>query len=140
MSLRGNPVRVLIADDNPVVRRILQKLVEREAGFEVAAAVGDGDECLDALESVETDVISLDLEMPRMSGRSVLMKLVERNSHPGVVVVTGLPIWDQPSLRDELRSLGASEILYKDFSPSGNDFGIFSNEYFRALRSACPAH
>jgi len=134
---RGNNVRVLIADDNPVVCKILSKLVERENGFELAAAVLDGDECLEALQKNNVDVVSLDLEMPRMSGRTVLMKLLERNHHPGIVVVTGLPIWDQPSVRDELMSLGASDIIYKDFSPSGNDIGVFSKAYFQALRAAC---
>lgn len=132
----GHIVRVLIADDNPVVRRILQQLIEKEEGFEVAAAVADGDECLDSIQQSAPDVLSLDLEMPRMSGRAVLMKLLERNLHPGIVVVTGLPIHDQPFVTDELRSLGANAILSKDFSPKGTDLSIFTREYFRALRDA----
>jgi|GEM_PF-3361215 len=132
----GHIVRVLIADDNPVVRRILQQLIEKEEGFEVAAAVADGDECLESIQQSAPDVLSLDLEMPRMSGRAVLMKLLERNLHPGIVVVTGLPIHDQPFVTDELRSLGANAILSKDFSPKGTDLSIFTREYFRALRDA----
>jgi two-component system chemotaxis response regulator CheB len=136
MQLGGHIVRVLIADDNPVVRRVLQQLVDKEDGFEVCASVTDGDECLEHIERVKPDVISLDLEMPRMSGRAVLMKMLERNIRLGVVVVTGLPIHDQPSVQDELRSLGAFTILSKDFSPSGNDLGLFSRNYFKALRNA----
>lgn len=132
----GRNVRVLIADDNPVVRRVLQALVEREEGFEFAGSVADGDECVEAVKTVKPDVLSLDLEMPRMSGRSVLMKLLEDNVRAGVVVVTGLPIFDQPSVSDELKSLGASAILYKDFSPAGNDLSLFTKSYFSALRSA----
>lgn len=132
----GNNLRVLIADDNPVVRRILQQLVDKQDGFEVCASVADGDECLESIEVSRPDVLSLDLEMPRLSGRAVLMKLLERNLHPGIVVVTGLPIHDQPSVTDELRSLGADAILAKDFSASGNDLSLFSREYFRALRLA----
>lgn len=132
----GRILRVLIADDNPVVRRVFEALVQREEGFELAGAVSDGDECLQAIKENPPDVLSLDLEMPRMSGRAVLMKLLEGNLKPGVVVVTGLPIWDQPSLSDELRSLGANAILYKDFAPSGNDLTLFTREYFNALRQA----
>ena len=138
-SIGGNTVRVLIADDNPVVRRILQQLVDKEEGFEVAAAVSDGDECIDSIQRTAPDVLSLDLEMPRMSGRAVLMKMLERNLKPGVVVVTGLPINDQPTVLDELRSLGADAILSKDFSPTGNDLNLFSKEYFKALRQAAAA-
>ncbi|MCB1059952.1 MAG: response regulator [Calditrichaeota bacterium] len=129
-------MRVLIADDNPVVRRVLQQLVEKQTGFEVCASVADGDECLEYINQDRPDVISLDLEMPRMSGRTVLMKMLERNLHLGVVVVTGLPIHDQPSVQDELRSLGAYTILSKDFSPSGNDLGLFTKNYFSALKNA----
>ena len=136
---RGQIVRVLIADDNPVVRRILQQLVEKEEGFEVAATVADGDECLESIQKTSPDVLSLDLEMPRMSGRAVLMKLLERNIHPGIVVVTGLPIHDQPFVTDELRSLGANAILTKDFSPKGTDLNLFTREYFRALKEAARA-
>lgn len=138
-SIGGRAVRVLIADDNPVVRRILQQLIEKEEGFEVAAAVSDGDECIETIQKTAPDVVSLDLEMPRMSGRAVLMKMLERNLKPGVVVVTGLPILDQPSVQDELRSLGANAILSKDFSPTGNDLNLFSREYFRALKQAAIA-
>ncbi|MBK6766568.1 MAG: response regulator [bacterium] len=132
----GRTVRVLIADDNPVVRKVFEALVKREQGFELVGAVADGDECLRAIQDHKPDVLSLDLEMPRMSGRTVLMRLVENNLRPGVVVVTGLPIWDQPSLTDELRSLGAHAILYKDFAPSGNDLNLFTRDYFTALRNA----
>lgn len=135
-ALGGRKVRVLIAEDNPVVRRIFEALVKREDDFELVGAVADGDDCLRAIQDQLPDVLSLDLEMPRMSGRTVLMRLLENNLRPGVVVVTGLPIWDQPSLSDELRSLGAHSILYKDFAPSGNDLNLFTREYFNALRNA----
>ena len=63
----GHIVRVLIADDNPVVRRILQQLIEKEEGSEVASAVADEDECLESIQQSAPDVLSLDLEMPGMS-------------------------------------------------------------------------
>lgn len=129
-------MRVLIAEDNPVVRKVLEALVKRNEGFQLAGSVADGDDCLDALEDVKPDVVSLDLEMPRMSGREVLKNLVRRRQRPGVVVVTGLPISDQPSAHDELRSLGAHTILYKDFAPSGNDLELFARDYLRSLREA----
>jgi len=132
----GGNVRVLIADDNPVVRKVLQQLIEHEDGFELCASVADGDECLSSIETHRPDVLSLDLEMPRMNGRTVLMKLLERNLHPGIVVVTGLPINDQPSVKDELRSLGAYAIITKDFSPRGTDLSLFSKDYFTALHEA----
>ncbi|MCB9357779.1 MAG: response regulator [Calditrichaeota bacterium] len=136
----GHIVRVLIADDNPLIRRILRAMVERQEGFEVTGTVADGDECVEAVKSLKPDVLSLDLEMPRVSGRSVLMKLLEQNARIGVVVVTGLPFNDQPSVNDELRSLGASAIIYKDFSPAGNDLGLFQSAYFKALRQAAKVH
>lgn len=129
-------MRVLIADDNPVVRRVLQQLIEHQEGFEVCASVADGDEAVESVETLRPDVLSLDLEMPRMNGRTVLMKLLEKNLHPGIVIVTGLPINDQPSVKDELRSLGAYAIISKDFSPRGTDLSLFSNDFFTALKEA----
>lgn len=69
------PVRVLLADDHPVFREGLQKLLEAERGFTVVGAAADGIEALELARKLSPDVLLLDLAMPRMPGLEVLREL-----------------------------------------------------------------
>nr|WSX50050.1 response regulator transcription factor [Streptomyces sp. NBC_00974] len=70
------PVRVLIADDNPVVRAGLSALLATAAGLEVVAEASDGREALSLTRSHTPDVILLDVRMPGVDGISALPHLV----------------------------------------------------------------
>jgi DNA-binding NarL/FixJ family response regulator len=73
------PLRVLIVDDNPVIRMGLRMLLQPEAGLEVVAEVGDGAEALAEAARSEPDVVLLDVRMPGLSGLEVLPELAARS-------------------------------------------------------------
>ncbi len=63
-----NTIRVLIADDDPGMRMILRKLLQKEDGFEVCGEAGTGEETLSVFAREHPDVCFLDVEMPGMTG------------------------------------------------------------------------
>jgi two-component system chemotaxis response regulator CheB len=83
----SSPLRVVVADDSAFMRRLLSDALGR-SGFEVLAAVEDGDEALTACRSFRPDVLTLDLAMPGLDGIGVLRALRESKLGTPVVVVS----------------------------------------------------
>ncbi len=85
----AGPIRIVIADDHPIFRDGLQKLLSVEKDFEVVAVVGDGDEVLRTVEEHHPDVLLLDLQLPGTHGLSILQKLqLAQNTTTKVIVLT----------------------------------------------------
>ena len=107
--------RVLVIDDEPDLR-LLARLVLEQAGFDVEEA-DDGDSGLDALEARPTDIVLLDLRMPRMDGWTVLDKLrsTGRLNTLAVIVVSAHAAGDAAARALEL---GCRGYLQKPFTAS----------------------
>ena len=82
------PLRVLVVDDSAVTRRSITGMLSSSPGVQVVGKAADGDEALRLLSLHHPDVITLDLEMPRMDGFTFLRILMARNPLP-VIVVSG---------------------------------------------------
>ncbi len=80
-------LRVVIADDEPLVRRGLRRLLEREPGIAIVAECGNGDEAIAAVTSERPDLLFLDVQMPGRTGIEVLAALGDETP-PAVVFVT----------------------------------------------------
>ena len=107
-------IRLMIADDHPIVRKGLRRIVEDAAGLEVVGEVGSGLELLERLPRVPADIVLLDVSMPGLRFLEVLQRL--RAEHPTVaVLVLSVHPEDQYAVR-ALRA-GASGYLTKDHSP-----------------------
>ena len=61
-------VRVVLVDDQEMIRMGLRMVLEAQPGIEIVAEADDGDTALDVLDRVEADVVLMDVRMPRMSG------------------------------------------------------------------------
>lgn len=77
-------IRVLIADDHPIVRKGLQELVAGESDMKVTAESGNGLEVLRLIETERFDIVLLDISMPGMSGLEILQKI--RPEHPNLPI------------------------------------------------------
>jgi CheY-like chemotaxis protein len=107
--------RILVADDEPHVRRILTTLLASRA--HKCDTVEDGLAALERLESSERyDLILLDLMMPGATGLEVLEQVRRMESRDGVPVVI-LTAKGQDTDRDAAFSLGANDFITKPFSP-----------------------
>lgn len=84
-------MKVLIADDEPLARARLKRLLQQFEGFNVVEEAIDG---LDALEKIETsraDLVLLDIEMPRLTGLELASRLKALNPPPAIVFITAYP-------------------------------------------------
>jgi DNA-binding NarL/FixJ family response regulator len=70
-----SPIRILIADDHPLFRDGLRRLLQSEPGFEVVGEASDGDVLVDLARRTKPDILLLDLSMPRQDGMEVLREL-----------------------------------------------------------------
>ncbi|MFV0308730.1 MAG: response regulator [Desertimonas sp.] len=81
-------VRVLLADDHPVVLTGLVALLEDDDDLEVVGTASDGDEAVDLAVRLQPDVVLMDLRMPRLNGVEATACIVEQAPSTAVVVVT----------------------------------------------------
>jgi len=81
-------IRIAIADDQPIFRDGLRKLLALEEDFRVVAEAQDGKEVLDILQRDEPDVLLLDLKMPGLDGLSTLQRLQAQKTKTRVIVLT----------------------------------------------------
>jgi len=78
-------IKVLIVDDSAVVRQTLKQIFDEERNIEVIGVAADPVIALKKLESITPDVITLDIEMPRMDGLTFLKKIMSRNPIPVII-------------------------------------------------------
>lgn len=81
------PLRVLVADDEPIARRGLKKLLAAELDVEVVGEARDGREAVAAIRQLKPDLVLLDVQMPELDGIGVVRELEGRDL-PGIVFVT----------------------------------------------------
>ncbi|WP_310961639.1 response regulator transcription factor [Nocardioides terrisoli] len=113
MSAQPEEVRVLLVDDQELVRSGLRRILRRRDGFEIVAECADGDEVPDAVASHRPDVVVMDLRMRRTDGIEATRALRVQESNPPVLVLTTFD--DDELLSGALRA-GAAGFLLKDSS------------------------
>ena len=105
--------RVVIAEDEAVIRLDLTGLLE-DAGYEVVAAVTDGQAAIEAVEQLHPDLILMDVAMPILDGVTAAARITERRLCP-VVMVTA---YSQVELVERAADAGAMGYLVKPVSPA----------------------
>ena len=117
-----NPIRILIADDHPIVREGLRGLLSVKPGFEVVGEAEDGIEAVLLATSLKPDVVILDLEMPRKNGYDALIEI--RRAEPSIRVLI-LTSFSKDQKINACLEAGAMGCLLKDSAPQ---------ELIRAIR------
>jgi len=106
-------IRVVIVDDQPVVRAGVMRILGPEDGFEVAGECGDGDEVIDAVAHHRPDLVLMDVRMQRLDGVTAIRLLREVSADPPVLVLTTFD--DDDALWGALDA-GAAGFILKDAS------------------------
>ncbi len=112
---RRRKIRVLIVDDSAIVRRLLANAIEASDDLEVAGTAPDPYVARDKILALKPDVLTLDIEMPRMDGLTFLRKLMQFHPLPAVVISSVA----QSNCRAALEAMqwGAVEVLAKPGGP-----------------------
>jgi two-component system, chemotaxis family, protein-glutamate methylesterase/glutaminase len=130
-------IRVLIVDDSAVVRKTLSDQLEQYPDIEVVGSAIDPYHARDMIVRLEPDVITLDIEMPRMDGLSFLAKLMKHYPLPVVVVSSLTPQNSEMAIR--ALALGAVEVICKPGSQfAATDLGRKIAHAIRAASKSRP--
>lgn len=105
------PIRVLLVDDQPLVRAGLRRILEPEEAVTVVGECADGDEVLDAVDRFRPDVVVMDVRMPRMDGAEATRRLRPRPDAPPVLVLT---TFDDDETVAAALGAGAAGFVLKD--------------------------
>jgi len=104
-------IRVVVADDQGMVRSGFRSLLESEAGLEVVGEAGDGEEAVAAVRRLRPDVVLMDIRMPVLDGITATRRLVESGTATRILVLT---TFDLDEYVFEALRAGASGFLLKD--------------------------
>ncbi len=110
-------VRVLVVDDSAFMRKALTKMLQSDARIRVVGTARDGLDALDKIEKLDPDLVTLDVEMPRMSGLEALEQIMARFPRP-VVMVSSLT---EEGAEVTLRALDMGAV---DFIPKKIDTSV----------------
>lgn len=109
-------IRVLVVDDQALVRRGIVALLGFEADIDVVGQASDGEECLALLPGLPVDVVLMDIRMPRMNGLEAVRQMRCCGLETPVVLLT---TFDEPVTLAQGRSAGAQACLLKDIDHAG---------------------
>ncbi|MCX7176748.1 MAG: chemotaxis response regulator protein-glutamate methylesterase [Proteobacteria bacterium] len=127
-------IRVMIVDDSAVVRQVIRENLEREADIEVIGAAADPLFALERMKNNWPDVITLDVEMPRMDGITFLRKIM--SEHPTPVVICSSLAEKGAETTMEALAAGAVAIITKPKMGVKQFLQDASNDLVTAVRSA----
>jgi DNA-binding NarL/FixJ family response regulator len=122
---RRKRIRVMIVDDHPVVRAGLSSMLSTRPGLEVVAAASGGVEALAILESLQADVILMDLRMPGMSGPEAIRAINALDNPPRIIVLT---------------SFNTDEEIYQSVSAGAHGYILKNTSEDRLLRAIFLVH
>jgi two-component system, NarL family, nitrate/nitrite response regulator NarL len=111
---KPQPIRIVLADDHPIVRDGLRKLLTLEEDIEIVGEASDGREVVQVIQDTNPDILILDLRMPYMDGLATLQALQQLEKKVKVIVLTASE--DKNEFVQAMK-LGCSGIVLKQTAP-----------------------
>jgi two-component system chemotaxis response regulator CheB len=132
--LNGPPIRALVVDDSILTRRVISTALASVPDITVVGTASNGTECLAAVEELQPDVITLDVEMPGLNGLHVLQRLMARRPIPVIMVSYLTKAGADITVRAMLA--GAVDFVAKPGGPIVRDLAGLRDELIRKVRAA----
>ena len=127
-------IRVLVADDSALMRRTLRHVIESDPELELVGTARDGDDVLQKARELKPDVISMDINMPKVDGITALQIIVNENICP-VVMLSSLT-HKGATTTFECLELGAFDYVGKPDGTVSSDLGSVARELILKLKAA----
>ena len=104
--------KVLIVDDSVFMRTVIRDMLQKDPSLEIVGTASNGIEALEKISTLKPDLITLDIEMPRMNGLEVLRELKNAASRPKTIMLSSLTSEGAEMTTEAIR-LGADDFMLK---------------------------
>lgn len=118
-------IKVMIADDHILMREGIRQLLEFDGSIEVISEANDGVECLEQLETIHSDVLLLDINMPKKNGIEVLQEIKQKEIDVKVLILT---VHEEVEYLSKAVDIGVNGYILKDSE---------SAELKKAIQTVC---
>lgn len=134
--LRSSAVRVLIVDDSAFMRKVIGEMIKSDASLEVVGIARDGAEGVEKAKQLRPDLITLDIEMPRLNGIDALKQILKdaKANPPAVLMCSSLTV-DGSTEALKAMQIGASDFIAKDPQVVGRHDAQFQNQLLSKLKA-----
>lgn len=129
-------IKVLVVDDSALMRKVISDIFKSDSTFQVVATARDGQDALAKIERFDPDLLTLDVEMPRLNGLETLKKIMQKNPLP-VIMVSSLTRRGSETTVEAL-ALGAFDFIAKPGSLT-KDMSTIQEELLAKARLASSA-
>jgi two-component system chemotaxis response regulator CheB len=126
-------IRVLIVDDSPLIRSILNAMLEDAGGIQVVGQARDGEEAVGLAASLHPDVITMDIRMPRMNGLEATRQIMSTQPTPIVVLATSIYDADM-NIAFNAVAAGALTVVEKPKGLAPEDFEAVRDQVVGTIR------
>ena len=127
-------IRVLIADDSALMRQTLKRIIAESADFEVVGTARDGEDAVAKARELRPDVVSMDINMPKLDGITALQMILQEKICP-VVMVSSLT-QEGSTTTFECLELGAFDFVGKPDGTVSSNMGAVAAELLAKLKAA----
>ncbi len=133
----SDPIRVLVVDDSALMRKLIPQMIARDASLQVVGTAMDGAFALQKIDELKPDVITLDLEMPRMDGTETLREITRRRCAP--VIVVSAHTTQGASATFKALALGAFDFIAKPSEGASGHIEEIGAELIAKIKAAAQA-
>ncbi len=133
----SDPIKVLVVDDSALMRKMIPQMLERNGGIRVVGTAMDGKFALEKAAELKPDVITLDLEMPRMDGIEALRQIAKQYQLP--VIVVSAHTTEGANSTFKALALGAFDFVAKPANGSSQHIEEIAQQLTAKIRAAAQA-
>lgn len=130
----GRPIRVLIVEDRPIARKLLQDELAEEGNMEVVGQARNGVEAVQAVKDLEPDVVIMDVVMPQLDGIGATRQIRQFSKVP-IIILSGSH-QDADTLRMMATKSGANDFILKPSGPVSVDLFSIRGRIIEAIHTA----
>src|SRR5450432_1670911 len=130
----SGPIRVLVVDDSALMRKLIPAILARDTSIEVVGTAMDGAFALKKIEELRPDVVTLDLEMPRMDGMETLRLIMQRAPLPVILFSTHSKEGAYSTLK--ALALGAVDFIAKPTDAAAGHLETIADQLIEKIKVA----